>query len=226
MATKFLRKIILEELRKVLKEGLGTDIAGPSGGNLTAPSGMPRSSSSAGLKQAGFDYYAGKIKNSDVGQLQQYLIDLGYKVMPTIPGEPQRPDGYIGPRTLKAAREVFQDQTLTEDDLMGAIKRWNKIAAAKVNKKSVSATYEKPEEYPDYLKDIVAGKVKAPEPSKFGPSTQPEFSSSTDSSLDRIPKEGDEMKSEKGMMVYKNGQWVDKFEESIAKEIKKLLRKL
>ena len=64
MATKFLRKIIMEELQKVLKEGLGNDLEFAGQGNLTDPSGMPRKSAADRLPQQSFDYYAGKIKNT------------------------------------------------------------------------------------------------------------------------------------------------------------------
>ena len=232
MATKFLRKIILEELQKVLKEGLGSDPEFAGQGNLTEPSGMPRKSAADRLPQQSFDYYAGKIKNSDVGQLQQYLIDLGYKVMPSIPGKPQMPDGYIGWRTLGAARKVFNDPSLTEKDLMTAIKSYNKVAAYKVankSRKTVSAIPEKESEemfsqYPESLKNAMAGKASAPPESAFPSSSESKSSSTIGSSTNRPAREGDEKKTDTGIMVYRNGEWVDKMDEAIAREIRKLLK--
>lgn len=234
MATKFLRKIILEELKKTLKEGLGDDFEFAGQDNLTDPSGMPRKSAADRLEQQAFEYHAGKIRNSDVGELQQHLIDLGYKVMPSISGKPQMPDGYIGWRTLAAARKVFGDQSLTEDDLLGAIKRFNKIAANKVankSRKTVSAIPEKePEEmfsqYPEYLKNAMAGKASAPPESDFPSSSESESSSAIGSSTNRPAREGDEKKTDTGIMVYRNGEWVDKMDEAIAREIRKLLRSI
>ena len=202
MATKFLRKIILEELQKVLKE------------DQIGQYQMPRKSAADRLKSQAFDYYAGKIKNSNVGQLQQHLIDLGYKVMPSIPGKPQMPDGYIGWRTLKAARKVFEDPTLTADDLLGAIGRFNQIASSKLEARKGVADYlskadaaqARLDQELQHQKDIEAAEAQGLQKSDiFQNVLSPE-------------------EKEKAMRVVPPSEYLKK--ESIAREIRKLLRKI
>ena len=110
MATKFLRQIILEELKKVLREGIGGyDFSEPQ--KELSPETAAAMKSSAGgipasdLTKTGVEaHVAGAAETTPIGKLQARLAKKGFIVSRI--GDGKQPDGRIGELTLKALEKV------------------------------------------------------------------------------------------------------------------------
>ena len=106
MSTKYLRKIILEEIKNVLSEGLGQDNLGledqPGIPGLTSKTFSGKTAASEPYETAMKAQTSG-LQSSPVGNLQAYLRYLNQKVS-NLPGN--KPDGIVGPDTLQAIKNI------------------------------------------------------------------------------------------------------------------------
>ena len=119
MATKFLKKIILQELRNVLREGLGQKDA--LGLEPTIPldvaDNMKKSMggmSASQLADTGVQAHVKGAETTPIGKLQARLASKGFRVSNI--GDGKQPDGRIGPLTLAALKKVT-GRTITAQQL-------------------------------------------------------------------------------------------------------------
>jgi len=101
MATKFLRKIILEELRKVLKEADYPDIPGSQPGQTYTPFGSDREMSMG--KPSIKPSPAKSAGDPKIKKLQNLLASAGYNV--------GKVDGIAGPLLFKAISDANKDMS-------------------------------------------------------------------------------------------------------------------
>jgi len=107
-----LRKIIMEEIKKVLNEQDAGRKLGPSAGELASK---------------GAEHYTSRIENSPIGQLQSDLIKMGYDVTGEN-GTKNKPDGYLGPKTLAAISKVTKKKC-TKEEVLGNLPIFTKVVA-------------------------------------------------------------------------------------------------
>jgi len=180
----------MEEIKKVLSEQDAGRKLGPGAGQLASK---------------GAEHYSSRIENSPIGQLQSDLIKMGYNVTGEN-GTKNKPDGYLGPKTLAAISKVTK-KNCTKEEVMGNLPIFTKVVA-KANAR----------------RDAFAKTVDSE--NKLSAATKPERevvpSGSLDNSLDSTIKDAPtRLPRPKGSFAPR-----EKIEETLLKSLKSLLQKI
>ena len=240
MATQFLRKIILEELQKVLKEADYPDIPGSQPGQdmsymPSGPSGMTKRSPLPGEKD-----FMGPAKTSSarrvgdpkVKKLQNILASVGYDVgkIDGVPGkllfkaisDANKDMSGVGVPPERVAKDFMSSGPMAADEFISMFSDPQQLAA--LRKANVKKEVDKATAGVDKAlrgSDTGVTKPVKPEPSMPGSKPAPggsQFPPSIPTQNKMMPsgkyspKEGDKMKGELGTEVYHNGEWIPESE--------------